>query len=255
MSENYETKPGVKIPSREDSLPKRFYETVSVEPGEGGWAVLLDGRSVKTPARQALALPTRAAAEIIAAEWAAQGERIDAPNMPATRLVFVALDHMEAAHDATAAEITKYASTDLLCFRAPEPADLIRAQTSAWDPLLGWAERELGIHLVASAGLMPVEQDAVALATVNARAARLDDLRLTILAHTTSVCGSAILGLALLEGEIDGEQAFALSTVDEHYQISQWGEDHEAGQRLERLKTELVAADRLLRAFDAPDTV
>lgn len=187
MSENYETKPGVKIPSREDSLPKRFYETVSVEPGEGGWAVLLDGRAVKTPARQSLALPTRAAAEIIAAEWAAQGERIDAPNMPATRLVFVALDHMEAAHDATAAEITKYASTDLLCFRAPEPADLIRAQASAWDPILGWAERELGIHLVASAGLMPVEQDAVALATVNARAAKLDDLRLTILAHNIGV--------------------------------------------------------------------
>lgn len=251
MSDQYETKPGVKIPSREDSLPKRFYETVSVDAGEGGWNILLDGRVVKTPAKNPLALPTRAAAQIIADEWASQGERIDAPNMPATRLVFVALDHMAAARDATAAEITKYASTDLLCFRAPDPADLVAAQAAAWDPLLAWADTQLGIHLVPAQGLMPVEQDAVALVTVNGRAKTLDDLRLTILAHATSVCGSAVLGLALIEGEIDGETAFALSTVDEHYQISQWGEDHEAAQRLTRLKTELVAADRLLRAFDA----
>lgn len=249
MSDDYKTKPGVKIPSREDSLPKRFYETVEVEAAEGGFAVTLDGRSVKTPAKVPLVLPTEAAAQLVADEWAAQGERIDAPNMPATRLVFVALDRMGEHQAETAAEVTKYASTDLLCFRAPEPADLVAAQAAAWDPLLAWADKTLGVHLVPASGLMPVEQDAMALANVHARAVSLDPLRLTCLAHATAVCGSAVLGLALLDGEIDGGKAFALSTVDEHYQISQWGEDHEAALRLSRLKTELIALDRLLRSL------
>jgi chaperone required for assembly of F1-ATPase len=255
MTEKFETKPGVKLPKQEDPRPKRFYETVAVEAADGGFAVLLDGRSVKTPARKALVLPTRAAAELIAVEWSAQGDRIDAPNMPMTRLVFVALDMMSDARADTAAEVTRYASTDLLCFRAPDPDELVAAQSAAWDPMLAWADRDLGIKLVPATGLMPRDQDPVALTLVHARAGEQDDWRLTILAHTTAICGSAVLGLALLEGEIDGGKAFALSTIDEHYQLGAWGEDEEARERLDRLRTELVAADQLLRAFDAPEPV
>jgi chaperone required for assembly of F1-ATPase len=251
MTEKFETKPGVKLPKPEDPRPKRFYDTVTVAAVEGGWAVLLDGRSVKTTARKALVLPTEAAAQLIAAEWAAQGERIDAPNMPKTRLVFVALDMMSEARAETAAEVTRYASTDLLCFRAPQPEDLVAAQAAAWDPLLAWADTELGVKLVAASGLMPRDQDPVALTLVHARAAEQDDWRLTILAHTTAVCGSAVLGLALLTGRIDGATAFALSTVDEHYQLSAWGEDEDARLRLDGLRSELIASGQLLRAFDA----
>lgn len=250
MSE-YETKPGVKLPEQEDPRPRRFYETVAVEPAEDGFAVLLDGRGVKTPAKQAVVLPTRAYADIVAREWAAQGERIDAPSMPATRLAFVTLDHMAAAREQTVAEITKYASTDLLCFRAPDPADLVTAQAAAWDPLLLWAEEALGAHLVAATGVLPVDQDPVALQAVHAQAEALDIWELTVLAHATAVCGSAVLGLALLKGRIDGAQAFALSTIDEHFQASQWGEDAEAAERLARLKTEMEVVGEVVRAFDA----
>lgn len=251
MTQTYDTKPGVKIPSREDSLPKRFYETVSVEAMADGFAILLDGRAVKTPARQSLSLPTQAAADLVAAEWAAQGERIDAPNMPATRLVFVALDRVSQVMDETRAEIVKYASTDLLCFRAPEPAELVAAQSAAWDPLLGWAEETLDAHFAAAQGLMPIDQDPVALSQVLTATHGLDHWTLTCLAHATAVCGSAILGLALLKGRINGVEAFTLSTLDEHFQISQWGEDHEAAERLARLKTELEQVDALLRALAA----
>ncbi len=249
MTDKYETKPGVRVPKPEDTRPKRFYKTVSVEPGESGFAVLLDGRPVKTPAKQSLILPSRALADLVATEWEAQGERIDAPSMPASRLCFVALDRMSAAREDTAAEVTKYASTDLLCFRAPEPPELVAAQAAAWDPMLKWADERLGVKLVSATGLLPVEQDAVALTLVHGRAAALDDIALTALAHATAVCGSAILGLALLEGEIDGDKAFALSTIDEHFQISQWGEDAEALERLANLKVELIAVDKVLRAL------
>ncbi|WP_417486423.1 ATP12 family chaperone protein [Maricaulis sp.] len=251
MSEPYKTKPGVKIPSRENSLPKRFYKAVDVVALDDGFAVHLDGRPVKSPAKRTLALPTRALAELVASEWDVQGERIDAPAMPATRLCFVALDLIPDARAATVAEVTKYASTDLVCFRAPEPPDLIAAQSASWDPVIAWAERALEAHFVPATGLMPIDQDPVALQRVMQRAGELDDWRLTTLAHVTAVCGSALLALQLLAGEIDGEKAFVLSTVDEHYQISQWGEDHEAADRLARLRTELVVMGQVLRALDA----
>lgn len=251
MSETYETKPGVRLPQQEDARPKRFYETVSVKADGDAWAVRLDGRGVKTPARQTLSVPSEALAGLVADEWAAQGERIDAPAMPVTRLCFVGLDRMGEARDATIAEVTKYASTDLLCFRAPDPADLVSAQSAAWDPMLAWAERALDAHFVAATGVLPVDQDPVALQRVMAKASAQDDLRLTALAHATAVTGSAILGLALLDGEIDGGEAFALSSVDEAYQAGQWGEDAEAAARLALLKSELVAVDRMLRALDA----
>jgi chaperone required for assembly of F1-ATPase len=247
----YETKPGVRMPRPEDNRPKRFYTTVSVAESEGGWQVLLDGRSVKTPAKKLLKVPTRTLAELLAAEWDAQGERINAPAMPANRLCFVAIDLMGEAHGATVAEVTRYASTDQLCFRAPDPSDLIAAQAAAWDPMLDWAARELGVSLRSGTGVLPIDQDAAALQAVHARAAALDVWRLTALAHATAVCSSAVLGFALLEGARGGEEIFALSIVDEAYQAANWGPDEEASQRLEMLRTELIAAERLLRALDA----
>jgi chaperone required for assembly of F1-ATPase len=251
MSEDYETKPGVRLPQQEDARPKRFYETVSVDADGDAWAVRLDGRGVKTPARKTLTVPSEALATMVAEEWAVQGERIDAPAMPLTRLCFVALDRMELAREETIAEVTKYASTDLVCFRAPDPAELVAAQAAAWDPMLAWAEQALEAHFVAATGVLPVAQDPVALQRVMARAGAQDNWRLTALAHATAVTGSAILGLALLEGEIDGQQAYALSSVDEAFQASQWGEDAEAAQRLALLNAELVAVGRMLRALDA----
>ncbi|WP_412545625.1 ATP12 family chaperone protein [Maricaulis sp. MIT060901] len=247
MTENYETKPGVRIPSQQDNLPKRFYESVTVEAVDDAFEVRLDGRGVKTPGRNAAILPTQALAKALAEEWAAQGERIDPMSMPMTRLSYVTLDRLDIP--ATVAEITKYASTDLLCFRAPEPDDLVAAQAAAWDPLLSWAEEALGAQLVPATGVLPIDQDPVALTLIHNRAGKLDRWRLAALAQATALTGSAVLGFALLEKRISGEQAFALSTLDEHYQASHWGEDAEAKERLDNLKIEILAVERLLDAL------
>ena len=252
MSE-FETKPGVKLPTPEDNRPKRFYKNVTVEASEDSWLVLLDGRTVKSPAKNALTLPTKATAELVAEEWAAQGERIDPPLMPATRMAFVTLDYMAMARVDTIAEVAKYASTDLLCFRAPEPDELIAAQAAAWDPLLDWADKALGARLIAVTGVVPVDQDAMALQAFFSHAETLDNWKLTATAHATAVCGSAILGCALQIGEIDGDQAFALSTLDEAFQTAQWGEDEDAAERSRLLREELVTVDRWLRALSAPE--
>ncbi len=163
------------------TLPRRFYKTVDIAPVETGFAVRLDKATPKTPAKKPLVLPTEAAARLVAAEWDAQSETIDPFDMPVTRLVNVALDRAGETRHAMVGEIVKYAGTDLVCYRATTPASLVAAQAAAWDPLLQWAEAQLGVQLVTTTQALAIDQPADALARIEAAAHALDDLRLTAL--------------------------------------------------------------------------
>lgn len=241
-------KEGVRLPSREDSLPKRFYKAVSVGEAEGGWTILLDGRGIRTPMKNALVAPTKALAEIMAAEWDAQGERIDPFTMPVTRLAHGAIDSAGANRDSLIAEVLKYAGTDLLRHRAEE-AELATRQRECWDPYLEWAETELGARLPAVSGIMPAETTPEALEALQSRAGGYDSWKLTALGQATALTTSAVLGLALVEGRATATVIFKASRVDEDYQIEHWGEDAEASKRAERLEGECLAIGQLLAAL------
>ncbi len=139
-------------------LPKRFYKDVSVIPAEGGFGLALDGKPVRTPARAPLTVPTRALAEGLAEEWRAQGEHIDPARMPKTRLINTALDGVAREMEATAAEIAKFAGSDLVCYRAGEPESLVAAQNAAWNPILDFAREKFSARFVCSQGVMFVAQ-------------------------------------------------------------------------------------------------
>lgn len=241
-------KEGVKLPNREDGLPKRFYKAVTVAEAEGGWTVQLDGRGIRTPMKNGLIAPTKALAEIMAAEWEAQGERIDPFTMPVTRLAHGAIDSAAANRDALIAEVLKYAGTDLLRHRADE-ADLAARQKEIWDPYLDWAETALGARLMWVAGIMPAETTPEALDALEAKAGTYDSWRLTALGLATALTSSAVLGFALVEARATAADIFTASRVDEDYQIEQWGEDAEASRRAERLEGECLAIGRLLAAL------
>jgi chaperone required for assembly of F1-ATPase len=125
-------------------LPKRFYTDVAVGEDDNGFVVKLDGRSVRTPAKAVLKLPTREAAQIVADEFAAQQEVIDPVTMPAMRLVNTAIDGVAQEADAVAEDILRFASSDLLCYRANSPEGLVARQNDAWDPVLDWVSSTLG---------------------------------------------------------------------------------------------------------------
>jgi chaperone required for assembly of F1-ATPase len=222
-------------------LPRRFYKHAAAGPHEGGFALLLDGRVVKTPARRPLAVTGRAVAEALASEWEAQGERIDPSTMPLTRIVNAAIDRVAEAADAVRAEIVKYAETDLICYRAREPASLVEAQAAAWDPLVTWAREALGVRLVLAEGVIPVAQSPEALAAVDRALARFGALTLAALSTVTTITGSAVIALALADGRLSVEEAWQAALVDEEWQIRQWGRD-EAAMRAR------VFRDRELRA-------
>ncbi|MBN9464528.1 ATP12 family protein [Brevundimonas sp.] len=228
----------------------RFWKDVGVSPADGGgWAVTLDGRTPKTPAKAPLVLPTEAAARLVADEWAAQGEFLDPHSMPATRLASTAIDRVGQARDAVAEEIAAYAGSDAICYLAEHPTPLVEQQRREWTPWRDWAARELGVRLEPVEGVVHRAQSPEAIARVKALALQLDDFRLTGLATATPLLGSAVLGLALERGALTGEAAFDLSRIEEDFQEGQWGVDAEAEERTAARRSEANLLDRWFRAL------
>lgn len=230
---------------------KRFYDKVSVGTAEHRWSVLLDGKPVLTPARHPLVVPEPRLAEAVAAEWAAQQGTIDASAMPLTKLATTAIDLMPDRRDDAVEEAAGYAGTDLLCYRAVSPHSLASRQAAAWQPWLDWAERQYDARLVPAAGVMPAEQDAVALRSLRTAVERLDDWRLVGLHAAVTSTGSLILGLAIERGALGAGEAFDAALLDELFEIDEWGEDAEQTARHARLRADLEAADRFLRLLEA----
>ncbi|HLJ70777.1 MAG TPA: ATP12 family protein [Roseiarcus sp.] len=224
-------------------LPKRFYISAGVAPREGGFALTLDGRGARTPAKNLLILPTRPLAEIIVAEWDAQGETIDPATMPATRLANSAIDGVQPKIPEVRLEIAAYAGADLLCYRAGEPESLVEAQAAAWDPVLDWARDELGARFILSEGVRHVAQPEPALQAVGAALETIGDpFALAALHVMTTLTGSALLALAVARRRLSAEEAWRAAHVDEDFQISRWGEDAEAAARRAARWREMAAA-------------
>ncbi len=225
---------------------KRYYQEASVAAGADGHRILLDGRPVHSPARRPLVMPLAALAEAVADEWRAQGETIERAAMPLTRLVSTALDRMPALRAAAQDEVMDHALTDMLCYRASDPAELVARQRQGWQPWLDWLADAHGARLTVTTSMLPVSQPEPALARLRAAILGLDDWRLVGLHAATSALGSMVLGLALLEGEIDADQALAASLLDELFEIERWGREREAERRHQALRRDVTAAARFL---------
>lgn len=226
---------------------KRFYKQVgAAAAATGGFSVTLDGRPVRTPAGAPLALPTIALAEAVAAEWQAQEGHVEPHSMPLMQLSATALDRIPPHREAIIDELLQFAATDLLCYRATEPHDLIDRQGHHWQPLIDWAMTRFDAPLRVTSGVMPVPQSDEALTALRRAVAAFDHWRLTALQSATAATGSLVLGLALIEGRLDAEAAFIASQLDELYQIELWGDDAEAEIRRRRLHHDIAAAGRLV---------
>jgi chaperone required for assembly of F1-ATPase len=226
-------------------LPRRFYTGVSIDERAEGFVVMLDGRPARTPGRALLAVPTMALANLLVAEWRGQGEVIAPETMPATRLVNVALDAVRAAPGPVRAETVKFVRSDLVCYRAGEPAGLVARQAEAWDPVLNWARSRFGARFVLSEGVMFVEQPPESIAAIAAVVDGFEVLPLAALQSMTTLTGSALLALAVALGQWDVETAWVAAHVDEDWNILHWGEDEEAAARRAFRFTEMQAAARV----------
>ncbi len=229
--------------------PKRFYKDVTVVAEDGAFSVKLDGRNVRSPRGGKLAVPTEALAQLVAAEWAGQGEFIEMPAMHVTRLAFTATEAVPKAREATADQIAQYAASDLLCYFSERGDSLYERQVAAWEPVLRRAEQELALVFQRATGIIHTAQPEETLAKVKALALELDDFALTGVAFGTPLFGSAVLALALQCGWLTGEEAWSLSRVDEAYQEEKWGVDEEAAERTARLLAEAQMLEAWFKAL------
>jgi len=229
--------------------PRRFYKAVTVAEANSGFGVQLDARNLRTPKHELMVLPTRAAAEQVAEEWASQGETLEMATMHATRLANTAIETIGASREGVADQVAQYAGSDLVCYFAEDPAGLVARQEAAWIPLLVRAAEEEGVRLERSRGIVHREQPAASLSRVREIALSLDDFALAGLAFGVSLFGSAVLAIGLLRGWLDAEEAYDLSRLDEAFQEEQWGIDEEAAERTARLRGEARMLGRWLEAL------
>ncbi|MDT8760103.1 ATPase [Sphingomonas psychrotolerans] len=222
---------------------KRFWKEVTVEPGNG---IALDGRPVRTPGRAILAVPTRDLAEAIAEEWRAVGDTLDPRAMPLTGLANAAIDRIAPDPAAFAAGLAKYGESDLLYYRAEEPAALVDRQAASWDPLLDWAQHRYDIHFEPVAGVMHHAQPEATIARLAEAVAALDPFRLAGLSPVVTISGSLVGALALVEDAATPEAIWQAAHVDEDWQAEQWGEDALATQAQEARRAEFDAGVRFL---------
>lgn len=225
---------------------RRFYDSAIAVAGEDGHLVLLDGRPLRTPARRPLTAPSAELAQAIAAEWQAQDTDIVPAHMPLTRMVCTVLDRMPDQRGAAIDELFDYAGTDLLCYRALEPLELVQRQQRAWQPVLDWTAESYGVKLAVTAGVSPVAQPEAALARLRDVLEATDDWTLIGVHAATTALGSLLLALALNAQRIDAEAALQASLLDELFEIERWGIDAETERRHLALRRDVEAAERFL---------
>ncbi|MBB3946955.1 chaperone required for assembly of F1-ATPase [Rhizobium skierniewicense] len=234
-------------------LPKRFYKHVTVgETEEGGFTVLLDGKTMRTPAKSVLTVPTRALAQLLRDEWDAQVEVVDPTIMPVSRHINTAIDGIASDPQAVFEDILRFSSSDLLCYRAGEPQALVERQSEQWDPIIDWAANTLGARFILVEGVMHQDQPREAIAAFAVTVRKYDTpIELAALHTMTTLTGSALLALALAEGERSVEEIWALAHLDENWTAEQWGEDDDAQVRTAKRFVEMRAAVDVLHAARA----
>lgn len=210
---------------------KRFYKEVDIVAIEENWQILLDGKPIRTPEKQLLAVPTEKLAQAIADEWASQGDKIDLPSMKMMQFSCAALDYVMRFRGDVEAEMLEYAATDTLCYRSATPPELAEAQLSQWQPIITWAEKTFSVRIQLSEGIMPIAQKEAYLQHLLAELETKPVFTLTVLWLLTKHYASLLLALAVFTQQLDAEDAFKRSRLEETIQNDEWGTDEEAEER------------------------
>lgn len=225
---------------------KRFWKEVSVKTEVGGWTILLDGRSVRTPARALLVVPSRRLADGVADEWRTVGENVDPRAMPLTGLTNGAIDRIAPELETFKLGVARYAEADLLCYRSATPRELANRQEQQWDPLLGWARRRYDVDFVITNELAHVAQPRATIEQLSQAVLALDPFSTAGLSKLVTIGGSLVGALAVFEKVVTPDQAWEALSVDEQWQLEQWGADPEGAAALENRGCDFLAAARFL---------
>jgi chaperone required for assembly of F1-ATPase len=230
---------------------RRFWKNAVAVERDGGWGVELDGKPLRTPAREPLIVPTSALAEAIVEEWNLAEDEFDPRAMPLTGLANAAIDRVAPDKQAFAAGLARYAEGDLACYRAEGPPGLVDRQEASWDTLLGWGRRRFDVDFLTTSGILHVDQPTATVERLAHAVGALDAFRLAGLSPLVTIGGSLVAALGMLEGALTVEQAWECVSIDERWQLEQWGSDSEAEAALENRRRDFFAAARFLELLES----
>lgn len=228
---------------------QKFFETVDVVLEGDSYSVRLDTKPIKTPGGSALLIPSQVLADDVASEWAAQEDEIKPLSMPLMRLVCTAIDKVAPVRAGVIEQLARYGLSDLLCYRSERPNDLVALQHKQWQPILDWVAHSMQVPLNVTSGIVHIDQPDGTVEKLTVIIDVYDDFKLAALGEITQLTGSLALGLACMEGHIDGAFAFEVSQIDDDWQTKQWGVDEEALERRNNLEADIKFATQYLEAL------
>ena len=225
---------------------RRFWDKVRIVENEGGFSITLDDKLVHTPGKRILVVPNHALAEALSTEWNSQNDTVEPGRIPLTRHANSTIDSGVLRRAEVIEEVVRYGATDLVCYRATDPPELIERQIAGWHPLVEWISSKFKIRLQIVSSILPVAQSRATIDGFRIAVSAFDDFPLTGLHAATAACGSLVIALGLAHGQLNAEVAWSLSQLDETYQLERWGQDAEAVNRRARLLTDIEVASQFM---------
>lgn len=224
---------------------KKFYKAAEAGTAPGGYVVRLDGKPFRTPLKNLVLLESKPLAEAVAEEWARQGDNVQPLSMPMTLLANTMTDKTKGeGRQEVSDRLLEYGSSDLVCYFATHPAELVKRHQEHWQPLVLWMEEAYGITFKIVSGIQYHHQPQESLDKLETLLESLSPADFTVVQAAAATAGSLVIALALLQGRLLPENAYQASCVDEIYQLEMWGEDAEAQKRLEMIHSELKEITR-----------
>jgi chaperone required for assembly of F1-ATPase len=228
---------------------KRFWRNATYEAVPGGFRILLDGRPMRLPGGPALIVAQAALAEALRDEWqnaGSFGSEMTFDDVPLTRLAGTAQERIAPDSASVVESLLRYGETDLLCYRAERPEALVHRQAREWQPLLDWAALTFDAPLRVTSGVNPIVQPPSSIAALRRALDRYDAAALAGLGLAVPALGSLVLGLALAEGRLDADSAYALASLDAVFQEEMWGHDSTEAERRQRIGEDVALAARFM---------
>lgn len=225
---------------------KRFYDEVTIVPVESGFTLHLDGKPLRTPEQNSLLLPNASLGEALAKEWRAANQYIAPQTMLSTKLAFTAVDRVSPNREAVTEQISAFVNSDVVCYRAFEPSDLVKRQEENWNPFLEWTESAFDVSIRTGEGIDHIAQEYDTLCALTAAFSDKSNFYLAALYSLAANSNSLIIALAVAIGGMDADEAFRSANCDELYQVEKWGRDPEAQARLQERTEEFGAAAAFL---------
>ena len=206
----------------------RKWKNVSVQKSMIGFKIFLDKEELLTPKSNAFLMTSEKLATQVAKEWESQEKFLRPSTMRLTTFVNSAIDKVKEDYSLIVEDLLSYGETDLLCYKAESPKDLVELQNLHWDPILKWSAKDLGIRLRCFSGIKYQSQALKEIEKIRKILEKFDHFTLTAFSELVTISGSMLLALALYFNEVDVERAWHKSVLDEVWQASKWGYDEES---------------------------